>query len=212
MVSYFEKNHKLKNTKTLLPTFGILIFIVLYLVASQLYPGGSQADLNSIGFDWMHNYWCNLLNEKGMNGLKNPARPIAITAMIILCSSILLFFYQFARYFAKNTFWKRIIKIAGTLSMLTAALLFTEYHDLMTILSSIFGLFVLIGIIYSVYKSEMTFFKISGIIGIILLAINNYIYYSLQFIELLPLIQKGTFVFILFWIIGLNLKMIENII
>ncbi|MGB5430515.1 MAG: hypothetical protein WBM94_12640, partial [Eudoraea sp.] len=67
----------MKDIATLLPTVGILIFIGLYIYAASLYPGGSQLDSNSLGFDWMNNYWCNLMNENGMNGLENPARPFA---------------------------------------------------------------------------------------------------------------------------------------
>ena len=102
-----------------------MAFVGLYVFAASLYPGGSQANMNSVGFDWFNNYWCNLMNEKAMNGLENPARPIAITAMIILCASLLLFFIQFAKHYVKNRTWKMIIQILGTLSMISAALIFT---------------------------------------------------------------------------------------
>ena len=190
-----------------MPTYGILIFIGFYVYAASLYPGGSQADINSVGFDWINNYWCNLMNENGMNGLENPARPIAIIAMIILCSSLALFFIQFAKLLVKNVTWKMIIQILGTLSMLSAILIFTKYHDIMTTISSAFGLLVVIGIIRTIYKSNLILFKISGIICILLLGINNLIYYSGKFIDYLPLIQKITFVLVLTWIVGLNLKM-----
>jgi hypothetical protein len=200
-----------KNTYSkfigLLPTIGILIFVGLYIYSSLLYPGGSQADLNAIGFDWMNNYWCHLMNEQGMNGQTNPARPIAITAMIILCLSLLVFFIQFAKKFAKSRFWKITIQLFGVITMLFAIFIFTKQHDLMTTLSSIFGVFVVIGIIWEVYKSKMTIFKWSGIVCIFLLAVNNYIYYSEQLIEYLPVIQKITFVVVLVWIIGMNYKL-----
>ncbi len=91
--------------------------------------------------------------------------------------------------------------------MISAILIFTEFHDLMTTISSIFGVFVVIGIIRTIYNSELKTFKVSGIICIILLGINNLIYYSGNYIEYLPFIQKITFVLVLTWIIGLNLKM-----
>ncbi len=193
----------------LLPILGILIFIGLYIYSTTLYPGGSQADLNSTGFSWMNNYWCNLMNEQGMNGQFNHARPYAISAMLILCFSLMLFFVSFPSKFPLHKFWKLTIQIAGIISMLFAALIFTQYHDLMTILSSIFGAFVVIGIIWTVYKSKMTAFKISGVVCIVLLALNNYIYYSQHMIDFLPLIQKITFAFVLLWISTLNWKMYE---
>ena len=197
----------MKDIATLLPTVGILIFIGLYIYAANLYSGGSQLDSNSLGFDWMNNYWCNLMNENGMNGLENPARPFAILALIILCSSLALFFLQFAKYFMEKGIWKSIIQILGTLSMISSVLIFTKYHDIMTTISSILGVLVVVGIIRAIYKSNLTVFKISGMVCIILLGINNLIYYSGNYVEYLPLIQKITFGMVLIWIVGLNLKM-----
>ena len=190
----------------LIPIIGIVIFVGLYIFSSTLYPGGSQANLNSEGFDWINNYWCNLMNEKGMNGQPNPAKPYSIIAMIILCLSLMFFFIQFAQIYSKSKIWKRIIKTSGIISMSFAILIFTKYHDLMTTLSSIFGLFVVIGIIRETYKSKLSIYKITGVICILILGLNNYIYYTQQFIEILPLLQKITFAIVLLWIIGLNFK------
>lgn len=150
------------------------------------------------------------MNENGMNGQMNPARPYAITAMIILCASLALFFIQFSENFAKNRFWKFTIKIFGVISMTFAVLIFTKYHDLMTTLSSVFGVFVVVGIIWEVYKSNLSLFKIGGIVCVLLLGVNNYIYYSGNGIEYLPLIQKITFAVVLIWIIGLNYKLTDK--
>ena len=163
------------------PIFGILCFEILYFYSSTIYPGGSQADINSEGFDWINNYWCNLMNEKGMNGELNPARPFSIFAMIVLCLSLIIFFFQFAEFFTDSGIWKKIIKFGGTVSMIFAILIFTKYHDSMTIVSSFFGLFVVIGIIKEIYKSELWYYKISGMICLGLLALNNFIYYTTQF-------------------------------
>ena len=192
-----------------LPIIGILIFMALYIFAASLYPGGSQADLYSVGFDWMNNYWCNLMNEVAMNGEINPARPYAIVAMIILCLSLALFFILFAQTFVKHIIWKRIIQWFGVLSMIAAIFIFSAYHDLMTIISSLLGFWAVIGIIRSIYKSSLTGYKITGAICIVLLIINNYIYYSHHFLALLPLIQKITFAIVLVWIMGLNFKLIK---
>jgi len=199
-----------RNIAGILPTIGIFIFVGLYVYSANLYPGGSQANPNSVGFDWINNYWCNLMNENGMNGQKNLARTYAITAMVILCASLVLFFVQFAQKFAQYRFWKLAIKIFGILTMVFAILIFTKYHDLMTTISSIFGVFVVIGIIWEVYKSNLNLFKIGGIFCVILLGLNNYIYYSGNAIDYLPLIQKITFAIVLIWIVGLNYKLTKQ--
>ena len=190
----------------MLPSIGICLFVLFYLYASTLYPGGSQIDAQSSGFDWVHNYWCNLTSLVAINGAFNPARPYAIAAMFLLCASLGLFFVQFAQRFVDHQAWKRAIQWGGILSMIFSSLIFTEYHDLMTILASIFGLFAVLGIIRSILQSDLRAYKIGGLLGIFLLAVNNYIYYTQHFLIALPLLQKITFAFILAWILGLNVE------
>jgi hypothetical protein len=147
------------------------------------------------------------MNDTGMNGKPNPARPFSIMAIVILCLSLMIFFIKFAKSYSNNALWRPIIKTCGILSMVSAIFIFTKYHDLMTVISSVFGFFVVIGIIKGLYKSELLLFKISGLICIILLGLNNYVYYSRHFIDHLPLLQKITFAIVLMWIIGLNDEM-----
>jgi len=191
-------------------TIGILIFCILYGYASTLYPGGSQADISSMGYDWINNYWCNLLSETAENGQKNHSRPIAITAMIILCVSLMLFCWQFANTFSKNRNWKNLIKISGFLSMASATLIFTELHDIMIIISSFFGLFAIIGIIREVYTRKMKAYISTGLVCILLLGLNNIIYFSGYYIVILPLLQKITFAVVLLWILSMNWKIINS--
>ncbi len=197
--------HKeLELTLNRIPIIGIFAFVILFYYSSQLYPGGSPFDLESVGYDWINNYWCNLMREKGMNGQINSGRPFAIFATIILCLSVGVFFYQFAEFLTPNRPWKISIKISGFLSMIFAAFIFTDYHDLMTILSSLFGLVAVIGIIKEVYGSHLFTYKIVGVICLLLLGINNFIYYSTIFLEWLPLIQKIILGIVLIWILGIN--------
>lgn len=192
------------------PTICIFIFLVLYVYSSTLYPGGSQADLSNPGFDWVHNYWSDLMNETGRNEQPNPAEPYAIAAMVLLCIGLMIFFIQFAARFSDHRIWRYIIQIAGTLTMICAILTFTEYHAIMIAFSSFFGLFLLIGLIREIYKSDMTLMKAGGVLCVLLLILNNYIYFSRNFVEILPLLQKITFAIVLIWIIGLNIELVKK--
>lgn len=194
-----------KGILKFLPTIGILLFIGIYIYASKLYPGGSQADLNSVGFDWSNNYWCNLMLENGLNGIKNKARPVAITGIIILCSSMIIFFFQFANHFEKHRIWKMTIKISGALAILSAPFIFSEYHDIMTTVLSISGTVVIIGMIRALHNNQLTFLKVMGIFCILIIALNNFFYFNENLIQYGPLIQKGAFCLILSWTIGLNI-------
>lgn len=193
-----------------MPTICIVIFSVLYYYSSTLYPGGSQADLSTSGFDWVHNYWSDLMNETGRNEQPNPAEPYAIAAMVIMCIGLMIFFIQFAAKFSEHRVWRYLIQISGTLAMICAILTFTELHATMIALSSFFGLFLLIGLIREIYNSDMTFMKIGGLICVLLLIINNYIYFSRNFVDILPLLQKITFAIVLIWIVGLNAQLVNK--
>lgn len=190
------------------PTIGILVFVVLFIYSSTLYPGGSQADLKSVGFDWYHNYWCNLLREEGMNGEQNPARPIAIFAMLILCISLAVFFYQFSVSMPMSPFWKYMIQVGGLLSMGFVMLLFTSFHDQSIIISSIFGLAAIIGMLVVLWQNQSSPFLWSFVFCLFLFAINNYIYYSNHYVEVLPFIQKISLAATLLWISWMNLFLV----
>ncbi|WP_370478004.1 hypothetical protein [Tamlana flava] len=196
-----------KESLRFLPTIGIFIFIILYIYAATLYPGGSQADINSLGFDWSNNYWCNLMSENGINGLKNNARPVAIGAISMLCISMTFFFFQFADYFEKNRNWNLTIKISGALGMLSAVFIFTKFHDVMTTILSICGVVVIIGMIRALHKNKFTFFKVFGIFCMVIVGMNNLFYYNENLIQYSPLVQKAAFILILSWTVALNLKM-----
>ncbi len=199
-----------KGLVKFLPTIGIFLFVCIYIYASTLYPGGSRADINSMGFDWSNNHWCNLMSKYGLNGIQNKARPIAITGITILCASMIMFFFQFANHFENNRNWKMIIKISGALAMLSATFIFTVYHDIMTTILSISGTLVIIGMIRALHKNHLPFFMVIGILCMVIIGINNFFYYNEDLTLYSPIVQKIAFVLILSWTVGLNFIMNRN--
>nr|WP_293300737.1 hypothetical protein [Allomuricauda sp.] len=196
-----------KNVLRYLPSIGILIFIALYFYATLFYPGGSRAHVNATGFEWQNNHWCNLMAEKSVNGLENPARPIAIFALVVLCSSMILFFHKFADHFEEDKTWKMTIKVAGTLGMLSAIFIFTPLHNVLTTILSLCGGVVIIGMIRALHKRKLALFTIIGILCMAIVGLNNLFYYSESLTQYSPLIQKLGFVLILAWTVALNVKM-----
>ena len=196
--------------KRLLPTLGIFIFIVLYIFSASIYPGGSPTNPDSVGYNWFNNLWCNLMSENAINGDKNPARPISIFAIVVLGCSMILFFFLFSKYFVKSPRWKKFIKTTGVLAMVSAAFIFTKYHDIMTTILSVCGLLGILSIIRTLYLNKMRFFMLYGIICLIVIGLNNLFYYNERFTNFLPLTQLVDFVLVLSWTIGLNLKMVNK--
>lgn len=191
----------------LTPMFGIILFVVLYFIATIFYPGGSQADKNSSGFSWINNYWCNLLNNKAINGLTNTAQPIALTAMFILCLTLIYFWVDFPKYTNLKKSYQFTIQISGTFAMIISFFLFTEFdHDLIINLSSFFGLFATTGTFIALYKNNWKTLFYFGLINILLVILNNILYHNISLILYLPLVQKFTFATFLIWICCINLK------
>jgi hypothetical protein len=210
-------NKTAKNSKSvwiLLPVFGTLLFLILYILATFLYPGGSQIDKNAIGFSWINNYWCNLLDKQAINGAYNPARPVALTGMLILCLTLSTFWYLFPKNLATKKAIKKIIQISGIISMSVALFLFTKFHDLVTNLASFFGVIALVGTFLVLYEIKWFSLFRFGIFNFLLVGLNNYVYYTKGLIVFLPLIQKISFASFLIWIccisITLHRKIKEN--
>ena len=60
-----------------------LISTFLFVIAAAVYPGGSLADSNSVGFVWSKNFISNLFQEQAINGADNPGRVWALIAMAV---------------------------------------------------------------------------------------------------------------------------------
>lgn len=198
------KRKKVNRFWILTPVFGILLFGLLYITAALNYPGGSQIDQHSIGFSWVNNYWCNLLNEYAINGQHNAGRPIALTGMVILCFSLSLFWYLFPRYIHFSKFSRLVIQLSGTLSMMIAIFLFTNFHDAITYVASFIGLIAVAGTFIGLYKIKWFGLFWFGIFNMTLVVLNNYLYYTKGMLVYLPVVQKITFVSFLLWICWIN--------
>lgn len=186
------------------PNVTIVAFIVLYVWCALLYPGGSYADRMSDGFDWVHNYWCHLMDDTALNGQPNPARPWSIAALGILGAGLLVFFFRFSYSMPGSRWLQVLIRVTATLALISATLISTERHDLMTTLASMFGALALCGVIAMLWMGDKRLYAWWGIVCVVLLGLNNYMYYAGHGIIALPLIQKFTFAIVLAWIWVVN--------
>jgi hypothetical protein len=202
-----------KNILLLTPFFGTILFVVLYIIATLLYPGGSQVDINAIGFSWINNYWCNLLNDSAINGQYNPAKPVAMTGMFVLCLTLAFFWFLFPKHTNLDRSLKLTIQISGILAVTIAFFLFTKInHDLVTNLASIFGLIATVGTFIGLYTTRWFGLFAFGLLNVLLVGLNNYLYYSKGLIVYLPVVQKISFATFLIWVccIDINLYRRQN--
>lgn len=180
---------------------GICIFVLLYIVAAFLYPGGSQADKVAKTFSWFNNYWCDLLSEQAKNGEPNTARPVAIVSWLILCFSLSVFWYFLPHLFSIKVARKKIIQVCGIASMLISVFLFTQLHDVVIHVAGALGFIAFAATFTGFYKNSMYGLFYTGLFCVALMGLNYCLMLGGSFIFYLPVVQKVTFVIVLLWIL-----------
>jgi hypothetical protein len=193
------KKAPLHKVWLLTPFIGFCIFIIMYVVAAALYPGGSDEDKNAKGFSILHNYWCELLSDRAANGKYNPGGRVAIWAMGILCIALAVFWWITPRLFNPNRWYTICIGYAGILAMLITPFLSTKYHDLVINLASIPGITAMITTFVALYKNRWYKLFAFGIFSLMLIGLNNYVYYTGYWLYTLPVLQKVTFLLVMTW-------------
>ena len=192
--------------QSLIPVYGILAFFILYIVATFYYSGGSQQDMHSIGFSWLHNYWCNLLNDKAINGEVNNAQPIAFVAMIILLLTIVLFWLFIPPYFFPNYRVRLSVQFLGITGISLGFFVFTHFHDFIINVATSFSIIAFIFLMNKLYKIREKRLFYFGLLNFVLIIINNYCYYVPGKILYLPVIQKFTFLSFLTWMATISIS------
>lgn len=170
---------------------GIIISLLLLVIATWHYPGGSQFDKTSIGYNWRTNYISNLFGEKAVNGADNTARFWAMGGMVFLSVSFALFFAGFSeRIPAKRA--AKVIKYIGVSGMIFTFLIATPLHDVMVTVASTMFLISLFYITVFVFKSKLHWFKLFCVVGLLIFYGTLYLYGTGSF-KFLPIMQKLNF-------------------
>jgi hypothetical protein len=182
---------------------GIIISLLLLLVATLYYPGGSQQDKNSIGYNWKNNYLSNLFEVKAVNGLENGSRHWAMAGMLFLCASIALFFIEFPKKIPSKGAAK-IIRYCGVGAAIFAFLAVTPYHDTVITIASTLALINMFYITVSAFKSKLHLFGILSVVCLLAAYGCNYVYFTRSYVEYLPLLQKIALVITITWILSLQ--------
>jgi hypothetical protein len=140
----------------------LIISVILLVIASLLYPGGSLLDKNSVGFDWSKNFVSNLFAAKAINGLENPGRIWAIIGMAFHSVGYGIFFITMSKKIPLRQ-WAKVLKFIGVANLLFIFLIATPFHDLGTIsiILTLLGLFI---ITIFILKSKRHFLKFCCII------------------------------------------------
>jgi hypothetical protein len=196
----------------LVPVFGSVLFIILYIIAALLYPGGSETHQTSIGYSWTNNYWCNLLDDDAINGEPNTAKPVAIAGMFILGLALSVFWIVFPVHITTNKTYRLIIQVCGAIGMFSSFFLIADInHDLVVNVASGFGFIAVIGVLVCLYQTKWFWLFSYGLFNIFLIFLNNYLYHSGKMFYL-PIVQKFSFLSFLVWICCIEMKLYRRIV
>jgi hypothetical protein len=181
----------------------LVLALVLLSVAALLYPGGSQASLQSVGFSLADNYLCNLFGAKAMNGADNPGRFWAFAGMFLMCVGFGAFFYR-ASAKIQHRSSALIIRYTGMASMFFAFLVITPYHDLMVTIMVVSGMVAVFYLSVFVFRMQSWFWGILTAACLALVYFDTFLYYSGLWLEILPGLQKINYILTIVWVIGIE--------
>ena len=182
---------------------GITLALVLLAIATYTYPGGSQGNAASVGFDWKDNYICNLFGATAVNGAVNTARYWAIGGMFVLCATIACFFAGFsARIGPKSA--SRVIRYCGIAGMTAAFLATTPLHDLAITAALVFTMTAVLYITIFVFTSKLTYQKVLACLTMLSAYTAAYLYYTRTALDFLPTMQKVSLASLLIWFLTLH--------
>lgn len=183
---------------------GLLTSLLLLFISTTQYPGGSQADANSIGFSWRHNYLCNLLNPVAVNGVPdNPARPWAIAGVLVLCVSVAVFFLRFSKKIPQKSA-SNIIKFAGAGAMVFGLLAATPLHDTGVTLSGTLLMLSIFYITVFVFRARLLPFAILSALSLLSFYVCTFVYFTQMGLTFLPILQKLNIALSLALVLGLE--------
>lgn len=182
---------------------GILLSMLLLVISTSHYPGGTNFDKSTTGFLWTKNYISNLFEEKAVNGMENGARYWAMASMMVLSLSFGAFFVHYSKRIP-NKSATNVINYLGVAGMIATFLIATPLHDIMVIVASILFLVCMFYITVFVFRSKLHLFKLLCVIYLIIFYGTLVVYGVLAFRSYLPIIQKVLFASTIFLIIGLN--------
>ena len=136
--------------------------VILIVIATLSYSGGSLLDKNSIGFDWSKNFLSNLFATKAINGSENPGRIWALIGIIFHSVGYGIFFINMSKKISLRP-WANIFKFIGAANIILIFLIATPLHDLgvISIILTLFGLFI---ITVFILKSKLHLLKFCCII------------------------------------------------
>lgn len=180
----------------------LVISVILILIATLVYPGGSILDKDSAGFQWSKNFISNLFARNALNGAQNPGRPWAIIGMAFHSIAFAIFFLNTSKKIP-NKHGGTVLKFIGTIYVLFNILIVTPLHDIMVTISSTLSLLGLFYITVFIFRTKLHFLKFACIICLLTFYYTLYLYGAGNW-GLLAIMQKVSFIGSILLVLGIE--------
>ncbi|MDP9150320.1 MAG: SDR family NAD(P)-dependent oxidoreductase [Myxococcota bacterium] len=190
-----------RTTASLVPLVAVAHFVALYAVAALLYPGGTRADPGRTDFSFVDNYWCDLLDATTYGGRRNPGRPVAVAAMVILSVGLAVLWWLTPGLFprARKRAW--LVRSAGFACALVAPCVATIAHDMAINVAGIFGAVAFVTTMTARRPVGGRGLRLCEISALALAAGSYLVWQTGCGLALLPLIQKLALLAFLIWVV-----------
>lgn len=191
------------------PTASVITFVLLYVLAALLYPGGTRSDPARNGFSIVDNYWCDLLDATTYGGRANPARPMAIVATAILCAGLGTLWWAAPVLFAPGSRRAYVVRAAGIGSALLVPWIGSAFHDLAINVAGLLGVIAFLATMTArrVPRTASSLLAATGWCALALAAVTYVVWQTGFGLRFLPLVQKVAFVAFLAWVALLSRNM-----
>jgi len=182
----------------------MLLFVLFYVVAAGFYPGGAWNDPGAVGFSWRHNYLCDLLDTRAINGMLNTGRYWARVALAFLCLGLMVLWYHLPVLTGGPTWFKNLLRYSGMAALGATVFLRADTHDLTVRVAGVLGLVALSFLLSGLWKQGHRIFVFAGGWCLGMFLVNYTIYETGELLYWLPMIQKVTFSSFLAWFVWMD--------
>jgi hypothetical protein len=184
----------------------VAAFVLLYTVAAWLFPGGTRAEPDRVGFSFLDNYWCDLLDEVTYGGRQNPARPVALVATIILSAGLATLWWSVPASCPDAPRRAALARVSGLGSAMVIPLIASSHHNVAIDVAGLLGAVAFVAAMSALGHRAGRMLRAVASLALAL-SVTNYVLWRTQIgLPMLPIVQKGAFMAFLGWIVALALR------
>ena len=183
------------------PVFGLCLYVIVYTYAVTMYPGGSTNYPDATSYSFNHNLLCDAMDPITKGGHYNTARFMAVISHIILGLTMTTFFYILPKIFSVQNIKTKLISFFGMSAMTVLIFMYTQYHDLLVVITAILGSIAFIPFFIELHRYQNKNYKSLVYLCYALSIVVFFIFQTKIGVYYLPFIQKVAFIIDAIWVV-----------